>query len=199
MTTAIVRAACAVAAVLLVPALALAADAPAGGAKSPLEPNLVNSIVTVVVFGALLAILYFAAWGPIMKGLQAREEAQFQALADAKKAKDEVAAVRAELEAEKKKAAEQARAILEEARRDAEALKVSEREAGQREAQAERERAKRDTATERDAALKDVQTQAVELAVLIATKALRQKVSIGAQEALVNEAIAEMKAGANRA
>lgn len=196
MTTAIVRAACAVAAVLLMPALALA-DTPAGGAKSPLEPNLVNSIVTVVVFGALLAILYFAAWGPIMKGLQKREEAQFQALADAKKAKDEVAAVRAELEAEKKKAAEEARAILEEARRDAEALKVSEREAGQREAQAERDRAKRDTATERDAALKDVQTQAVELAVLIATKALRQKVTIGAQEALVNEAIAEMKA--NRA
>jgi F-type H+-transporting ATPase subunit b len=198
MTTAIVRAACAVAAVLLVPALAPAADKPAG-AVNVLAPDLVNSIVTVVVFGALLAILYFAAWGPIMKGLQAREEAQFQALADAKKAKDEVAAVRAELEAEKKKAAEEARAILEEARRDAEALKVAEREVGQRDAQAERERAKRDTATERDAALKDVQTQAVELAVLIATKALRQKVSIGAQEALVNEAIAEMKAGASRA
>lgn len=198
MTTAIVRAACAVAAVLLVPALATAADKPAG-AVNVLEPNLVNSIVTVVVFGALLAILYFAAWGPIMKGLQAREEAQFQALADAKKAKDEVAAVRAELEAEKKKAAEEARAILEEARRDAEALKVAEREVGQRDAQAERERAKRDTATERDAALKDVQTQAVELAVLIASKALRQKVSIAAQEALVNEAIAELKAGATRA
>jgi F-type H+-transporting ATPase subunit b len=198
MTTAIVRAACAVAAVLLVPALASAADKPAG-AVNVLAPDLVNSIVTVVVFGALLAILYFAAWGPIMKGLQAREEAQFQALADAKKAKDEVAAVRAELEAEKKKAAEEARAILEEARRDAEALKVSEREAGQREAQAERERAKRDTATERDAALKDVQAHAVELAVLIATKALRQKVDIGAQEALVNEAIAELKAGASRA
>lgn len=198
MTTAIVRAACAVAAVLLVPALATAADKPAG-AVNVLAPDLVNSIVTVVVFGALLAILYFAAWGPIMKGLQAREEAQFQALADAKKAKDEVAAVRAELEAEKKKAAEEARAILEEARRDAEALKVAEREVGQRDAQAERDRAKRDTATERDAALKDVQQKAVELAVLIATKALRQKVDIGAQEALVNESIAELKAGASRA
>ena len=42
----------------------LAADA--GGTKNVLEPDLVNSIVTLIVFGALLAVLYTFAWGPIL-------------------------------------------------------------------------------------------------------------------------------------
>lgn len=199
MTTATVRAACALVAALLLPAAALAADAPAGGPKSVLEPNLVNSIVTVVVFGALLAILYTAAWGPIMKGLQAREAAQFQAIADAKRARDDAAALRSQLEAELARAAQQARAILDEARRDAEALKVAMTEEGARDAQAERERGKRDAALEKDAKRKELQQEVVELAMLIATKALRQEVTIDQQTKLLDESVAELKTRSPRA
>ncbi len=196
--TTFVRTAGAIAAVLLLPALAVAADAPSGQ-KNILEPNLVNSIVTVVVFGALLAILYTFAWGPILKGLQAREEAQFQAIADAKKAKEEAAALRTQLAAEMAKAADQVRAIMDEARRDAEALKVAEREVGVKEAQAERERAARDLASERDALLKEVSQRAVDLASIMATKAIRQQVTIEKQSELVNESIAELNTSASRA
>lgn len=193
MTTTVLRAAAAVAAVLVLPALAPAATE-GGGQPNVLSPNLVNSIVTVVVFGALLAILYAFAWGPILKGLQAREAAQFQAIEDAKRAKDEAAALRAKLDAELAAAAQQAKAILDEARRDAEALKQAEREVGVKEAEAERERARRDIAIERDAALKDVYTQAVELATIMATKAVRQQVTVDAQSELVNASIAELNA-----
>ncbi|AMV26956.1 ATP synthase subunit b [Gemmata sp. SH-PL17] len=196
--TTFVRTAGAIAAVLLLPALAVAADAPSGQ-KNILEPSLVNSIVTVVVFGALLAILYTFAWGPILKGLQAREEAQFQAIADAKKAKEEATALRTQLAAEMAKAADQVRAIMEEARRDAEALKVAEREVGVKEAQAERERAARDLASERDALLKEVSQRAVDLASIMATKAIRQQVTIEKQSELVNESIAELNTSASRA
>ncbi|VTR95416.1 atp synthase f0 subunit b : ATP synthase subunit b OS=Isosphaera pallida (strain ATCC 43644 / DSM 9630 / IS1B) GN=atpF PE=3 SV=1: ATP-synt_B [Gemmata massiliana] len=196
--TTFVRTAGAIAAVLLLPALAVAADAP-GGQTNILKPDLVNSIVTVVVFGALLAILYTFAWGPILKGLQAREEAQFQAIADAKKAKEEAAALRTQLAAEMAKAADQVRAILDEARRDAEALKVAEREVGVKEAQAERERAARDLASERDALLKEVSQRAVDLASIMATKAIRQQVTIEKQSALVDDSIAELNASASRA
>lgn len=197
MTTAIVRAAGATAAVLLLPTLALAAD-PAGQ-PNVLQPNLVNSIVTVLVFGALLAVLYTFAWGPILKGLQAREAAQFQALEDAKRAKAEAAALRLKLEGEMANAAEQVKALLDEARRDAEALKVAEREVGVKEAQAERERAEREIAIERDAALKDVYARAVELATLMATKATRQQITVDKQSQLVQDSIAELNATASRA
>lgn len=198
-TTALGRSAGALLAALLLPAAALAAGDAAAGPKSVLEPNYVNSVVTVVVFGALLAILYVFAWGPILKGLQAREAAQFQAIADAKQAKEEAAAMRTRVDAEMAKAAEQVRAMLDDARKDADALKVAEREVGVKEAQAERDRAKREVAGERDAALKDVYAQAVELASLMASKAIRQQMSIDRQGELVDESIAELKANANRA
>ena len=97
------------------------------------------------------------------------------------------------------KAAEQVRAILDEARRDAEALKTAEREAGVKEAQAELARAKRDADAERAAMTKDVQKQAVELAMLIASKALRQQVSIENQHKLLDESIAELSSNASKA
>lgn len=193
MTTTFLRAACATAAVLLLPTLALAASE-GGGSANVLSPNLVNSIVTVIVFGALLAILYTFAWGPILKGLQAREMAQFQAIEDAKRAKGEAAALRTKLDAELAAAAQKAKEIVDEARRDAEVLKKAIVEEGRKEAEAERERARRDLAIERDAALKDVYAQAVDLATLMATKAVRQQVTVDAQSALVSESIAEMSA-----
>lgn len=193
MVTTFLRAAGATAAVLLLPTLALAASE-GGGSANVLSPNLVNSIVTVVVFGALLAVLYTFAWGPILKGLQAREMAQFQAIEDAKRAKGEAAALRTKLDAELAAAAQKAKEIVDEARRDAEVLKKAIVEEGRKEAEAERERARRDLAIERDAALKDVYAQAVDLATLMATKAVRQQVTVDAQSALVSESIAEMSA-----
>jgi F-type H+-transporting ATPase subunit b len=181
---------------------ALAVDKP-GEAKGGLDFTGIKrydlGIYTLVVFALLLFIVMKLAWPKISAGLAKREQSIRGALDEAKRERAEATELLAKAKKEVDEAAGKVKAMLDEARRDADALKAAEREAGAREAQAERERAKRDTAGERDAALKDVQQQAVELAVLIATKALRQKVSIEAQEALVNESIAELKAGASRA
>jgi F-type H+-transporting ATPase subunit b len=192
MTTGFIRAAGAVAAVLLVPAAVLA-NAPAGE-KSVLEPDLVNSAVTVVVFGALLGLLYTFAWGPIIKGLKAREDAQFQAIADAKKAKEEAAALRAQTQNEMAKTAEQVREVMERARKDAEKLIAEAVEAAKKEAQDILARARKDAEADRAAMTKEVQQQTVELAVLIATKAMRQQTTIENQHRLLDESIAELSA-----
>jgi F-type H+-transporting ATPase subunit b len=191
MTTGFIRAAGAVAALLLVPAAALA-EGP--GQKSVLEPNLVNSAVTLVVFGALLALLYTFAWEPIMKGLRAREDAQFQAISDAKKARDEAAVLRARNQDELAKAAEQVREIMERARKDAERLTAEAVEAAKKEAQDIIARARKDADADRAAMVKAVQQQTVELAVLIATKAMRQQTTIENQHRLLDESIAELTA-----
>jgi F-type H+-transporting ATPase subunit b len=191
------RAAAAVAALLVTPALALAADP--GAPKNVLEPDLVNSIVTLVVFGALLAVLYAFAWGPILKGLKAREDAQFAAVDEAKKARDEAAAMRSQVQAELAKAADQVRALLDEARADAVALRATEKEAGVKEAHAERERARREIEVAKDTALDEIYRTAVDLATNLSAKTLGRTMTADDHRKLLDESLAELKQSARSA
>lgn len=183
--------------VFATPALA-AGDAHGGEKKGGLDFTGIKrwdlGIYTLVVFGLLMAIVGKFAWPNIRAGLEKREANIGSALADARRDREEAAVHLAAAKKQLDEAAAQAKAILDEARRDAEALKVAEREVGVKEAEAERERGRRDIAIERDAALKDVYTQAVELATLMATKAVRQQVTVDAQSELVNASIAELNA-----
>lgn len=191
------RAAAAVAALLATPALALAADA--GGTKNVMEPDLVNSIVTLIVFGALLAVLYTFAWGPILQGLKARESAQFAAVEESKRARDEAVALRSQVQAELAKAADQVRALLDEARKDADALRVSEREAGVKDAAAERERAKREIEVAKDTALDEIYRTAVDLATTMSARTLGRQISADDHRKLLDESLAELKQSARTA
>ncbi|QDU24001.1 F0F1 ATP synthase subunit B family protein [Urbifossiella limnaea] len=191
------RAAAAVAALLVTPALALAADA--GGTKNVMEPDLVNSVVTLIVFGALLAVLYKFAWGPILVGLKAREDAQYAAIEEAKKARDEAAAMRAQVQAELAKAADQVRAMLDEARNDASALRATEREAGVKEAAAERERAKREIEVAKDTALDEIYRTAVDLATSLSAKTLGRQISADDHRKLLDESLVELRQSARSA
>lgn len=188
--------------VALAPSLGLAAggdhghkEGLAGGKGAFIDIHRYDlGIYTLVVFGLLFAILAKFAWGPFTQLLQQREAGLLalhnQAAADRAAAADLMAKAKAELDA----TAGKVRELLEEARRDAEALRAAKAEEGAKDAQAERERAKREAEQERATLAKDIQQQAVELAVLIATKALRQQVSMENQSRLLDESIAELKA-----
>ena len=156
-------------------------------------------IYTLVVFMILLAVLYKFAWPNIKTGLEKREGKIRTALDQIKLDRAETETRLADARKQLAEAAVQAKSILDDARKDADALKVTEREAGVRDAQAERERARRETAAEKETMQKEVQQQAVELAVLIASKALRQQVSIENQNDLLDASIKELQANASRA
>jgi F-type H+-transporting ATPase subunit b len=152
-------------------------------------------IWTLVVFGILMFILSKFAWPHMREGLAKREANIKSALEEARQAQQ---AARAEFEKAKQelaKAALEVRAMIEEARRDAEVLKASEREVGVKEAAAERERARRDTEALKDALLKELYEQTVKLAALMSEKALRRAVSAEDHRRLLDESIAELKAG----
>lgn len=163
-----------------------------------LSPNWVNSIVTLIVFGGLLAVLYKFAWPKIQAGLAAREEAQFRALNDARKAREEAEAVRAKLAMEMEDAAAQVRTIFDEARKEAAALRASEREAGIKEAEAKKQQAEREIIASREAMVQDLYQRAVQLATLMSEKALRREVSAADHSRLLDESLAELRA-ANKA
>jgi F-type H+-transporting ATPase subunit b len=151
-------------------------------------------LYTLIVFGLLMLILSWKAWPQIRAGLEKRELTITSALDEARKDRAAAAELMAQAKKELDATAGKVKEMLDEARRDAEALKAAKTEEGAKEAQAERDRAKREVEQERAALTKDIQQQAVELAVLIATKALRQQVSVDQQARLLDESIAELKA-----
>jgi F-type H+-transporting ATPase subunit b len=155
-------------------------------------------IYTLIVFFLLIAILSKFAWPAIKEGLEKREAAiigaQDEAKRDRKEALDALTEAKKQLDA----ASAQVKAMLDEARRDADVLKNSEREAGVKDAAAERERAKREIDTAKDVALKEIYEQAVKLAAMMSEKALRRQVSSEDHKRLLDESIAELK-GASKA
>jgi len=164
----------------------------AAAVADPLAPDYVTMGVTLVVFVALLAILYKFAWGPILAGLKKREESIFGARDEAIRVKAEAEQLRTQLQAEYAAANDKIRTMLDEARRDADALKVAEREAGAKDAQAERERAKREIETVKQQALQEIRVQTVQLAALISSKAVRRTVTINDHDRLVAESLDEL-------
>jgi F-type H+-transporting ATPase subunit b len=181
---------------------ALAASAAAEGKDEPLGFMDLRrhdlGIFTLIVFGALLLILYRYAWPLISEGLAKREAAIAAARDEAVRVKHEAEELRGRLQAEFSQAHVQIRAMMDEARRDAEVLRAKEREAGQRDAAAERERARREIEAYKDAALQELHHHAVQLAALMSEKAIRRQLSLDDQNRLIEESLAELKAGAGR-
>ena len=186
---------------LLVTSLALAAPAFAeeaphggggehgGGGASFLIPDVAVAIATILVFVLLLVVLKKAAWGPILSGLQAREKGIRDAIEGAEKANADAKAMLADYTQKVGKAAEEARAILEEGRRDAEQLKARIVAEGTAEAARERERALRDIEIARQGALKDVYDQVAVVATDVAGRILGERLDPAGHRRLVDEAV----------
>jgi F-type H+-transporting ATPase subunit b len=149
-------------------------------------------IYTLVVFGLLLFILNKFAWPQINEGLKKREASIAGAKDEAQKALKDAEAMRATLRDDMAKAQDQVRAMLEEARRDADALRQKEKEAGVKDAQAERERAKREIESATDAALKQISQQAIDLAALMSAKAMGRNITADDHRRLLDESLAEL-------
>lgn len=155
-------------------------------------------IFTLIVFGLLCAILWKFAWPKITEGLDRREKAIAQARDEALAAKKEAEEVRVKLQSEFAQAQEKIRAMMDEARRDAEVLRAKEREAGTKDAATERDRAKKEIDAAKDAALAEIYQRSVQLAGLMASKAIRKQLSVNDQQRLVEESLAELQARVGR-
>ncbi len=152
-----------------------------------------QAIWTVLVFLALLFILWKYAWGPIKDGLHKREESIHKALEEAHLAREETRKVEAALAAERARGNEEVRVMMEKARKDAEQLKADIQAQGKAEVQADRDRLRREMQTEHDQAVQDVWGQAVQLATLISAKALKRQLTYDDHRAVLDEALAEFR------
>jgi F-type H+-transporting ATPase subunit b len=168
-----------------------------GGQPNILKPEAPLAIWTVVVFGVLLLILGRFAWGPVMKALHDREEHIEHCLLEAEKARNEAERLMAENQKNLARAAEQVRATIEAAKKEAEAIANGIVQKAHAEAESNRERAERDIATARDQALSEIFTKTADLAVAVAGKVLSKSLSGDDQKRLTDAAMAELPAMAN--
>jgi len=175
---------------LLLAAPALAAEAEGGG--SPFAGDVGNALWTLVIFVAVVLVLGKFAWGPLLKGLQARESFIRQSLEDAKREREEAEARLAEYSEKLNVARAEAMAIVEASRQDAEVVKRKVLDEAQVEAKQTLERARREIELAAETAKKELYALGAALATAAASKVLGREIKAADHERLIAEAIREL-------
>lgn len=161
-----------------------------GGANTnplSIDPDL--AICTAIVFLALLAILAKFAWGPIVTGLDNREQSIADQIEEAKRSAEKANALLQQYDAKLAAAADEVRALMAEARKDADAAKDRIVAAAKEAAQKERERAVEDIRLATDQALEVLAEKVVNISVSLAGRMLRREVDSKAHADLIKESL----------
>ena len=179
------------------PALAAAAPPEAehgaeAGAPSPFTGDFGNALWTVVIFVLLLWVLGKYAWGPILSGLQSREQFIRESLEEAKENRDAAEARLKEYEEKLAGARDEVDEILAEARRDAAALREREEARAREEAEKMLQRARREIKIATETAVQDLYQRATDLTVAAASRILEREISPQDHERLISDAIASV-------
>lgn len=142
-----------------------------------LTPETQVLVWTLIVFGALVGILWKYAWGPLLKALEGREKS-IQARFDeaARKIED---AERRVVEYEEKigHIKDEAAEIVAEAKRDAERLREDIQARAEKEAQMTLGRAKREIHLAKEAAVQELRDGMVDLTAELAARVIEREVN----------------------
>ena len=165
---------------------------------NPMSPQYDLAIWAIVIFVLLLIVLRKMAWGPMLEGLQKREENIKNSVEEAKRARADTERMSLEFKVKMDQAYAEIPKIMENARRDAEAFKEEMRAETTKDIQTERQRLRREIETARDQALQELWNQAAQLATLISAKAIGRSLTEDDHRRLLDEAIVELGQSANR-
>mgnify|MGYP005849949127 CR=1 FL=1 len=183
-------------AALLLPAGAVHA-AEAGEAKPGPIPSiqqaLIPAITTLVVFVGLLVVLGKTAWGPIVSGLQAREEKIRNDIETAERSRAKAEQTLREYQQQLAAADARVREIIAQAQVDAEKVATSIRMKAQQEAEEIKERASRDIDNARKAAVIAFGEQAATISTQIASKILARNLNPDDQRDLVRSGLEQLQ------
>lgn len=165
----------------------------AGGVSpDPAEFKIDLAIYTFVVFLLLLLILAKTAWRPIVAALDAREKHIHNEIAEAEAANTEAKRILAEHEKRMAVVQNEVRAIIDEARRDAQHTQQEILKLAQTEAQATRDRAVREIEQAKDHALQQLFHTAADVATEMAGQIVRRTLNPQDHRDLVAQVIKEL-------
>ena len=175
-------------------------DGAHGDAAHAHDPNATNpfvvdpdlAIATGIVFVLLFLVLSKFAWGPIVEALDNREQSVANKIEEANnnfaKAQEQLAIYEKKIAA----AAEESRAMLDTARKDAEAVAAKVRAEAEEDAKRQRERALTDIEAAKNAALRDISEKSADIAVSLAGKIVRREVKSADHAELIRGALDKM-------
>jgi F-type H+-transporting ATPase subunit b len=150
------------------------------------------AIWTCVVFLCLLLILGKFAWGPVTEGLDRREQAIAAMIEEAKLGQEKAAQQLKQYEAKLAAAGEEARELVAQARKDADAAKDRILAEAQTAADRQRERAVEDIQVAKNVALQEITRTSVDLAVNLAGRIVRQQLRAEDHSQLIREAMDQL-------
>lgn len=163
--------------------------------KKPEEFKTDLAVYSFVVFLLLLAILTKFAWKPINQALEEREHKIAEHIAAAERQNQEAKQLLAEYDRKLAAAQDQVRAILDDARKDAEHAQQELLAKARQDAQLEMDRAKREIDTAKGQALKELAERSTDLAIGLADQIVRKELQQVDHAKLVQEAIARLPSG----
>lgn len=181
---------------VLVLGTASVAHAAEGGSPSlipSVQQALIPAITTLVVFVGLLVILGKTAWGPIVSGLQAREEKIRHDIETAERSRAKAEQALKEYNDRLAAADAKVREIIAQAQVDAEKVATSIRMKAQQEAEEIKERATRDIEQARKAAVIAFGEQAATISTQIASKILSRNLNPDDQRELVRSGLEQLQ------
>lgn len=157
------------------------------------RPDLGLYVWTLLTFLALAVLLKKYAWGPLLKALEERRATIEKSVEDAKKATAELQRVQEESARLMAEARSEAAAIVTRSRADADRFREEMRKKAAEDAQAIVKNAEKEIQLETARAVAQLRTEAVDLSVAIAGKLLRKNISAADNDALIQDAISQFK------
>ena len=146
------------------------------------------------MFIVLLWVLKKFAWPQISQALEERERKIADAIAAAEAQHEQAKRLLAEHEAKLAAAAGEVRAMLDEARRDADSVKQRIELDGRKAAQEELDRAVREIVRARDAATQDLAERSANMAIDLAQKIIREQLTPEKNNQIIRDAVAKLAA-----
>ncbi len=166
----------------------IAAASEGGGTQNPIESGtLANAIATVITFGVVVLILGKLVWPHVLKALKDRENFIRESLESARRDREEAENRLKEYQTQIANARQEATAIVEEGRRDAEVLRRKTQDDAKKEADAIMVRAKREIGIARDTAVMDLYSVSGRLAADLAVKILQKELDPSAHDRMIQE------------
>ena len=169
----------------------------AAGDANLFAGRLYQAVAAAVVFLALFFILKAKAWGPILKGLQDRENKIKDDLENAERANADAQSNLKAYQEQLTHAQGEAKRIVDAARSDAAKLGAQLRDQTQAEITAMRQQVTRDIQNAKDQAVKQLVEEVGLLSTQIASQILKRQINPADQAQLVRESIAQYQAKKN--
>lgn len=164
---------------------AFAAEGAEGGGLLSINPGLM--IWTLIIFFTLMGILTKIAYGPLLRAVQKREQDLEDAIASAKRDREEAQKAMEEQRRLIGEARTEAQGYVAQGRATAEKVKQHMLEEARQQQQELMARAKRDIETEKERAIADLRREAVDLAIAAAEKVIERNLDDDANRKIVEQ------------